>query len=301
MRLLVLGAGALGGYYGGRLHEAGGDVTFLVRPARAEALRRDGLRIESPYGDAHLPVRVTTEPGSGFDVVLLTCKNYDLPGAIEAVRPAVEAGALVVPVLNGMSHIGALQEAFGPGRVLGGLAKIQATLTPDGTVRHFNDWRWLFFGRLDGAPCPVSAALEEAFAPAKGVVAKQVPDMERRLWEKIVHLGTSAIGTVLMRGDVGRIVRAGGSPLLQRVLERNAAIAAHHGHPVTDAFMTEYRALFSDAGSAYATSMLRDIERGARNEGEAVLGFLLEAARRAGVPDEIHEAALLHARVQQPG
>ncbi|MCW8087192.1 2-dehydropantoate 2-reductase [Sabulicella glaciei] len=301
MRLLVLGAGALGGYYGGRLHEAGGDVAFLVRPARAEALRRDGLRIESPYGDAHLPVRAVTEAGPGFDAVLLTCKSYDLPGAIEAVRPAVEAGAPVVPVLNGMSHIAALQEAFGPERVLGGLAKIQATLTPEGTVRHFNDWRWLFFGRLDGAPCPVSAALEEAFVPAKGVVAKQVPDMERRLWEKIVHLGTSAIGTVLLRGDVGRIVRAGGTGLLHRVLQRNAAIAAHHGHPVTDAFMAEYGALFSDAGSAYVTSMLRDIERGARNEGEAVLGFLLEAARRAGVPDEIHEAALLHARVQQPG
>lgn len=299
MRLLVLGAGALGGYFGGRLHEAGGEATFLLRPARAEALRRDGLRLLSPFGDAVLHPPVLTAAATGFDAVLLACKAWDLPGAIEAIRPAVAGGACVVPVLNGLAHLEALEAAF-PGQVLGGLAKIQATLAPDGTVRHLNDWRWLTFGELDGSMSPRALALEAAFAPAKGVVAAAVPDIRQRMWEKLVHLGTSAAGTVLLRAPVGAIVRAGGEGLLHRLLERNAAVAAHHGHPMSAAFMAEYRALFSDATSAYATSLLRDVEAGRRNEGEAILGFLLAAARRAGVADELHEAALVHARAAHP-
>ena len=299
MRMLVLGAGALGGYFGGRLAEAGGDVSFLVRPARAGRLAESGLRIESPYGDARLDVRAVTEATAGFDVVMLACKAYDLDAAIAAVRPAMAGGAVLLPVLNGLSHIARLQAEFGTAQVLGGLCKIQAALSPEGVVRQLNDWRWLSFGELDGSMSPRVRAIEAAFAPAKGVVARAYPDIAQRLWEKLVHLGTSAIGTVLMRANVGEIVRAGGSAWLHEVLARNAAIAAHHGHPMPDGFLAEYRALFADASSAYATSMLRDIEAGGRSEGEHILGFLHEAALRASVPAEIHAAALLHARAHE--
>lgn len=299
MRVLVLGAGALGGYFGGRLAEAGSaDVAFLVRPARQAALARDGLAIDSPFGAWRGPVATVTAAtaGPGWDVVLLSCKAYDLDDAIAAIRPAVDGRTAILPVLNGLSHVDRLEAAFGPGRVLGGLAKIQATLAPDGTVRQLNDWRWLTFGERDGAMTDRVRAIEAAFAPARGVVAQAVPDITARMWEKLVHLGTSAIGTVLMRATVGEIVRGGGSGFLHRLLDRNAAIAAFHGAPMRDAFMAEYRALFADPASAYATSMLRDIEAGGRTEAEHILGFLLEAARRAGVPDDAHEAALLHAR-----
>ena len=139
-------------------------------------------------------------------------------------------------------------------------------------------------------------ALEAGYAKAVGVEARAVPNIDQRMWEKLVHLGTSAVGTVLMRANVGEIVRAGGSPMLLAILERNAAIAAHHGHPMPDAFMTEYRALFSDSTSAYATSMLRDVEAGNRIEGDHILGFLHEAAQRAGVDTAIHAMAALQAR-----
>ena len=132
MRILVLGAGALGGYFGGRLAEAGGDVTFLVRPARAARLAERGLVIESPFGNAALAVNPVTEAGPGYDLVLLTCKAYDLDGAIEAIRPAMQEGTAVLPVLNGLAHIDKLQAAFGSENVLGGLAKIQATMAADG-------------------------------------------------------------------------------------------------------------------------------------------------------------------------
>lgn len=298
MRMLVLGAGALGGYFGGRLAQAGGDVTFLVRPARAEALARDGLVIESPFGDARLPVKTLLAPAlqPGWDVILLTCKAYDLADAMAAIRPGVDARTAILPVLNGLPHIAALQREFGAERVLGGLCKIQATLTPQGVVRQLNDWRWLTFGEMAGGTSPRVKAIEAAFAGATGMEARAVPDIAQRMWEKLVHLGTSAIGTVLMRANVGEIVRAGGSAWLHEVLARNAAIAAHHGHPMPDAFMAEYRALFSDASSAYATSMLRDIEAGNRIEGEHILGFLAEAAHRAGIEPAIHAAAALHAR-----
>lgn len=301
MRILVLGAGALGGYFGGRLLQGGAEVAFLVRPGRAAQLAREGLVIESPFGPLRRPVAALQAAAPGWDLVLLACKAYDLGAAIEAVRPAVEPGrTAILPVLNGLSHIDTLRREFGPEAVLGGLAKIQATLAPDGTVRHLNDWRFLTFGELDGRMSPRVRALAEICARAPGVVAEAVPDVAFRMWEKLVHLGTSAIGTVLMRANVGEIVRApGGAAFLHRVLERNAAIAAANGHPMRPAFLEEFRRLFADPGSAYATSMLRDLEGGGRIEADHILGFLLEAARRAGVPEEIHEAAFLHARAYE--
>lgn len=302
MRVLVLGAGALGGYFGGRLVEAGSaEVAFLVRPGRQAALTRDGLVIESPFGAWRGPVTALAaeQAAPGWDVILLSCKAYDLDDAIAAIRPAVDARTAILPVLNGLAHIDRLAAAFGADRVLGGLAKIQATLAPGGAVRQLNDWRWITFGERDGGLSDRVRAIEAAFAPARGVVAQAVPDIIARMWEKLVHLGTSAIGTVLMRANVGEVVRAGGSAFLHHLLDRNAAIAAHHGFPMRDAFIAEYRALFADAASAYGTSMLRDIEAGGRIEAEHILGFLLEAAQRAGVPAEAHEAALLHARAYE--
>lgn len=299
MRILVLGAGALGGYFGGRLLEAGADLAFLVRPRRAAQLAAQGLVIESPFGALRRPVTtvMVDEAEPGWDLILLTCKAYDLPGAIAAIRPAVDARTAILPVLNGLSHIEVLQREFGAGAVLGGLAKIQATLVPDGTVRHMNDWRWLTFGEVDGSISPRVQGFAEIAARAPGVIAEGVPDILFRMWEKLVHLGTAAIGTVLMRANTGEIARSpGGVAFMHRILERNAAIAAHHGHPMRPAYIEEFRQVFADTAGMYSTSMLRDLEAGGRIEADHILGFLLEAARRAGVPAETHEAAHIHAK-----
>lgn len=300
MRILVLGAGALGGYFGARLVQAGGDVTFLLRLGRAAQLARDGLVVESPLGDARLDVPVVTEAGPGFDLVLLTCKAYDLDAAIESVRPAVAAGAAVLPVLNGLSHLDRLRAAFGAEAVLGGLAKIQATLAPDGTIRHLGAWSYLTYGEPDGRPSARTEALHALASRAPGMTAELAPDILARMWEKLVHLGTVAAGTVLFRASVGEIARApGGTALMRRLLHRNIAIAAAEGFPVREGFQAEYDALMADTASAYTASMLRDLEAGGRTEAEHVLGFLLDAARRAGIPDELHEAALVHARAYE--
>lgn len=299
MRILILGAGALGGYFGGRLLQAGLTPYFLVRPGRAAQLARDGLRISSPLGDYEAEVSTVTPAAvqPGWDALLLTCKAYDLPDAIETIRPAMDARTVILPVLNGISHIGTLSDAFGQERVLGGIAKIQASLAPDGTIRHLNDWRWLTLGEIPGGMSARAEAIAATFSTAPGMVTSAVPNIMAQMWEKLVHLGTSAVCTVLMRANVGEIARApGGIAFMHGVLEANAAIAAAEGFPVSAAFMQQYLGVFGDSASAYTASMLRDLEAGGRIEADHILGFLLEAARRHGLPSSLHEAAFLHAK-----
>jgi 2-dehydropantoate 2-reductase len=299
MRMLVLGAGALGGYYGGRALERGLDVTFLVRPKRAEQLARDGLVVRGPLGDIQRPVKTVAQAGPGHDVVLLTAKAYDLPGAIEAIRPAVEAGAAVLPVLNGMSHMEALNAAFGKQRVWGGVARISASLAPDGTIHQVGDWGELLFGEQDGRMDGQAAALAAALAGGPGLKVAVMPDIIRRMWEKLVTIGTLASATVLFRAALGEVLRAGGQPLVTRLLESNAAIAAAQGYPVTEKFMPVLRKMFSDSSSPVTASLLKDLEAGGRNEADEILGFLADAGDRAGIDTTLQRAAWVHAKAQE--
>ena len=287
MRYLVLGAGGTGGYFGGRLAESGSDVTFLVREGRRKTLSAQGLRIESPFGNAQLAVKtvVAAEVAPVYDAVILTCKAYDLDAAVAAIAPAMAQNACVVPFLNGIAHIDVLNEKFGRHRVLGGTAKIQATIMPDGAIRQFNDWRTLAFGEQSGEMTDRVRALAAAFEAAKGVEVFAVADIVQRMWEKLVHLSTAAAMTCLMRANVGEIVRTPyGRELFLDQLRCGAAIAAANGHAPGAAFMKSWEETFSQEDSQYSTSMLRDIERGGQTEGEHILGFMLRKAEQAGIP-----------------
>jgi 2-dehydropantoate 2-reductase len=299
MRMLILGAGALGGYYGGRALERGVDVTFLVRPRRAEQLARDGLVVESPAGDIRRPVATVSVAGPGFDAVLLSAKAYDLDSAIAAIRPAVEAGAAVLPVLNGMSHLDRLNEAFGSQRVWGGLARIVATLAPGGVVRHSNDWADLVFGEQDGRMDGKAAQLAAALGNGPGLKTSIVPDILDRMWEKMVFIATLAGATVLFRAAMGDILRGGGEKLVMSMLERNEAVAAAMGHPPSEQAKAAARKVVQDRSSTVTASLLRDLEGGGPTEADHILGFMAEAAHRAGVPDELQRAAWVHARAQE--
>src|SRR6202521_1797991 len=152
MRILVVGAGGTGGYFGGRLLEAGRDVTFLVRPRRALELARTGLSIRSPLGDVNVPAppTITAERLAGaFDLVLLSCKAYDLEGAMDSVAPAVGADSAILPLLNGMAHLDLLEARFGARHVLGGQCLISTMLDPDGRILHLNDTHLPSFGERD--------------------------------------------------------------------------------------------------------------------------------------------------------
>ena len=301
MKILVLGAGAIGGYFGGRLVEAGAQVTFLVRERRLRQLAEHGLQVRSKYGDIDTPVRAVAaaDPQEPADFVILTCKAYDLDSAIDTVRPAVGPRTAVLPLLNGLAHLERLNAVFGKQRVLGGLAKIAATLKPDGVIEHLNDWRYITFGEQEGGLSDRVHALKAEFDKTS-VVASAVPNVMQSMWEKLVHLSTVAGMTCLMRASVGEIARTeDGTGLMIHFLEANAEIAAKAGFGPSAAFIAEYRALFSNKNSTYTASMLRDLERGGRIEADHVLGFMLRKAREFGIDDTLHRAAYVHTKAYE--
>jgi 2-dehydropantoate 2-reductase len=290
MKFLILGAGAIGGYVGGRLTEAGRDVTFLLRDARREQLERDGLRIESTYGDFAGPVKTISqaELTPDYDLILLTCKAYDLDDALAAIAPGIGSETMVFPILNGLGHIAIMNDRLGAEHVLAGTVKISAARQADGTIKHMNDWRWLNFGEQAGGISDRVSALRDALDGATGLEPVALENAMQEMWEKMVHLATAAGMTTLMRANVGQIVRTKeGASLFQHFLATTAEVAKRSGHPPSDAFMANYRALFADPESKYATSMLRDIEAGNRSEGEHILGMLLTTAREVGIDEPL--------------
>ena len=305
MRVLVLGAGAVGGYFGGRLLEAGADVTFLVRERRAEQLRNNGLVIRSPQGDAVLknPALVIGEPGSQFDMVLLTCKAYDLESAIEAITPAVGPGTVVLPMLNGLRHLDVLDERFGSDRVIGGYCAIAATLEPDGAIVHLNRLHELRFGERDGSATErirsIEQSIEQVMAPA-AMDARLSRSILHDMWEKWVMLSTLAGITCLMRSSIGAIISApGGQDLTLQLLNECAAIAAAQGYAPREASWQRMRGILSDPGSAFTASMLRDIERGGRIEADHVVGDLIARGDQHGIPAPVLRTAFCHLKAYE--
>jgi 2-dehydropantoate 2-reductase len=294
MRILIVGAGAVGGYFGGRLLEAGRDVTFLVRSGRAAELARDGLVIKSPYGDVTLPNPATVLAGGlneTFDVVILSSKAYDLAGAIDSFAPAVGSETMILPLLNGMKHLDALVERFGRERVLGGECRIAATLNEKREVVHLGKAQALSFGELDGGISKRIRALAAVMADA-GFDAQPSDVILQEMWEKWVFLATLAAATCLMRGSVGDILAApGGDDFMLALLEECRAIAEAEGYAPRPASLAWSRPLLTTPGSNFTASMLRDLESGARIEADHVLGDLLR--RRNAADPELSGMSLL--------
>src|SRR6185437_12146588 len=189
MRILVLGAGAVGGYFGGRLAEAGRDVSFLVRPARQAVLAERGLVVASPLGDFRVTARtVAAERVDGpYDLVLLTAKHYDLDAAIAAIGPAVGPATAILPLLNGLVHLDRLEAAVGAEHVLGGVAYVGAALTPEGGIRHHNRLSGIAFGERGGGRSARIEAIAAEFAGTK-VEAPGEADILVDMWEKFAFI-----------------------------------------------------------------------------------------------------------------
>jgi 2-dehydropantoate 2-reductase len=299
MKVLVVGAGAVGAYFGARLLEAGVDTTFLVRPKRQSQLQQ-GLSVRSPKGDIRLaaPPTVTAERlQSGFDLILLSCKAYDLAGAIDSFAPAVDSGTSVLPLLNGMRHLDVLKERFGPDRILGGQCVIAATLDDNGNVIHLNDLHQLSFGELGNPQTDRVRAIEEAFSKAK-FDSRRSDVILQEMWEKWVFIATLAGSTCLMRGAVGDIVRCAGADFMRRMLGECASIADSQGFAPRLPQLQRSEAALTDPDSALTASMLRDLERGARTEADHIVGDLL-ARRRAPAAWPLLDVAYAHLKTYE--
>ncbi|UPT96692.1 2-dehydropantoate 2-reductase [Bradyrhizobium barranii subsp. apii] len=287
MRILVVGAGAIGGYFGGRLLQAGRDVTFLVRPRRASELASAGLVIKSPNGDVTLKNPPTVQADAlkeKFDVVLLSCKAFDLDDAIKSFAAAVGPDTAIIPMLNGMKHLDTLDEKFGKERVLGGLCAIAATLNEKREVVQLQPMQSLSYGERDGKLSDRVKAIDEAFKSGiNGAAASQ--NIMQDMWEKWVFLSSLAASTSLMRTSVGNILAApGGRDFLLGMLDETSAIATASSYTPGGPFFERVKGNLTTEGSPMTASMFRDIKAGLPVEADHVIGDLIARADAAKVP-----------------
>ncbi len=284
MRILVVGAGATGGYFGGRLLQHGRDVTFLVRGARAAALARDGLIVHSPAGDVTLTAPPTVRAfalNEPYDLILLSCKAYGLATAMTDFAAAVGPQTAILPVLNGMAHLDALDQRFGGEHVLGGRCMIAATLDEQGGVRHLNRTHALTFGERDGTATQRMQAITAELADA-GFDARASGTIVQDMWDKWVFLATLAGITCLLRASVGEIVAApGGTNATLALFAECCAVAARAGSAVSAGTQQRARAILTEANSTLTASMMRDLQEGHLIEADQIIGDMLARAAPA--------------------
>ena len=300
MRMLIVGAGSTGGYFGGRLAQAGRDVVFLVRPARAARLRAAGLEIISPHGGVTLQPQVATanEIAAPFDAVLLTVKAFSLDAAMADLAPAVGPATMILPVLNGMRHMGLLTARFGAGAVIGCVCKVATMLDERGRVVQLSPLQELAYGELDGAPSDRTGALD-TFMQGAGFDARLSPTIDREMWEKWILLATLGGINSLLRGTIGEIEKAGGAGSAQQLLMECAAVSTAAGHAPSEAFMASATATMTAKGSPLTSSMYRDLQAGLPVEADQILGDFLLRARALGVSTPLLAAAFAHLSVYQ--
>jgi 2-dehydropantoate 2-reductase len=301
MRLLVVGAGSTGGYFGGRLAQAGRDVTFLVRPARAERLRASGLRIVSPHGDVTLAPNIVTAGAieTPFDAILLTVKAFSLDAALDDLAPAVGPDTMILPVLNGMKHVDTLTARFGRQAVAGCVCKVATYVDDQGRIVQLNKLQDLAYGEMNGQPSPRTSGLDE-FMQGAGFDARLSPTIEREMWEKWVLLATMGGICCLMRGSIGDVEAApNGAAFALGLLDEVVSVVTAAGHPPSEAFLANARTTFTQKGSAMTSSMYRDLQAGSPVEAEQIIGDLLARGQALGVATPLVAAAFTHLSVYQ--
>ena len=301
MRFLVVGAGSTGGYFGGRLAEAGRDVTFLVRPARAERLRQTGLQIVSPHGDATFsPKLVTADTVTGpFDVVLLTVKAFSLAAALDDLAPAIGPETMILPVLNGMKHVDMLKVRFGATALVGCVCKIATTLDDKGRIHQLTKLQDIAYGEMSGAS---SARIQRLDAEMQGAGfdARLSTTIAREMWEKWVMLATLGGVTCLMRGNIGEIARAaGGRDFSLAFLNEVASVVTAVGEAPSEGFLAATRDMITQTESSQTSSMYRDLQNGHPVEVEQIIGDLLARAGQARIATPLLAAAYTHLSVYQ--
>jgi 2-dehydropantoate 2-reductase len=293
MRILIIGAGAVGGYYGARLAAAGRDVTFLVREARAAQLRAIGLQVISPHGDLSLTPKLllASEIKEPFDLILLSTKAYSLDAAIKDFAPAVGPKTMILPLLNGMKHLDKLVARFGEDPVLGGSTTIVADVDNEGRIHQMELLHNFNFGERDKSITPRIQAVAATLANA-GFDDKLCPDILAVMWQKWTMLSAMGAITCLLRGSIGAVAAApGGTETALRIIAETAAIAAANGYPPPPPYLDMVNTRLTKPGSPLTASMYRDLHKGARVEADHILGDLLARGQAHGVVTPLLQAA----------
>jgi 2-dehydropantoate 2-reductase len=286
MKIAVLGAGGVGGYFGARLAADGNEVTFVARGGHAEVLRRDGLRVLSAGGDLHVrPVRLHEDPrATGLvDIVLVAVKMHDLEAAAGIVRPLLQADTAVVPFQNGVEAMAILERTLGRRHVCGGVAYIAAAIEQPGVVRHTGTMARLLFGEADGSRSWRLEALQAACQGA-GIEATLSPAIESEIWRKFLLLTPFAAITCLGRTTIGAVRE---DPMLWRrfmaMVAEAAAVAKGHGVALPDDIAEERIAFARGLPTEMRSSMLHDLEAGRRLELDWLTGAILRLGAEVGI------------------
>jgi 2-dehydropantoate 2-reductase len=295
MRFLVLGAGAIGGYFGGKLHKNGADVTFLVRPRRAAQLAERGLVLKAQDDEIRAPVKTVLADriDRPYDVILLCCKAYDLDDAVRAIAPAVTRGSCVLPFLNGVKHVSMLTERLGREQVLGGVTVVNAVLTANGDiVQSALKVDMTAFGELSEERSARCAAIQQAFSAAK-VSTSISDDIMAAMWAKLFGYACIATVSTLTRSRAGVIAASAvGGSFVSAVIEECSRVTAAEGYPPPDSMVDVVRGIFSQRDSTYLPSILVDMEEGRTTEAEHTIGDLVQRAARRRTPAPLLTAAL---------
>lgn len=302
MRVLDVGAGATGGFLGGRLMEAGRDVTFLVREKRANELREHGLEIVSPLGNAKLqPKLISAEDlkraPETFDLILLTVKSYQLERAMEDMAPSVGPQTMILPVINGIRHLNALDERFGEEHVLGGSVRVFADMDTQGRIHQISKLGELSYGERTGERTPRIEAVHAALSGALFDTILQ-PDILATMWQKWWILSSIGAICILARGTIGETVAAPrGRALIDAVVAEATSIAEANGYPPNPVMLADHMKRVTESGSPLTSSMYRDMIRGAQVEADHILGDLLHRANGVNAP--LLSAAYVQLKVYQ--
>ncbi|WPP02098.1 2-dehydropantoate 2-reductase [Pseudomonas sp. HR96] len=301
MRVLIVGAGATGGFFGARLAQAGRDVTFLVRAGRAAVLRQEGLQVLGPHGDFTVTPKLVTaaDLDRHYDLIILTVKAYALDQAMADIAPAVGPHSLILPVLNGVRHLDALATRFGAQAVIGGVCKIIATLDGQGRIVQGAKINELFYGELDGQRSERLGKVDETLANA-GFTTRWADDIQRDLWDKWILLASLGCINSLMRATIGEVASTeAGLAFSNALIDEVVSVAAAAGYPPGEEYLAQTRRALTLKDSAQTSSMYRDLQAGQPIEADQIVGDLLVRARQAHLPTPLLAAVYAHLSVYQ--
>ena len=307
MRFLILGAGALGGYFGAKFIHGGADVEFLVRPRRAEQLAANGIVVREGENETRTAVKaVSADQVSGsYDVIFLTCKAYDLDEALEAIAPAVGPATTILPVLNGFKHIDILTHRFGSKAVLGGMTLEHGALQPNGVIVRspLSPLSAVHgvttIGELSGIVSDRSQTIRDMLQ-ASGLRVVLSEAILSEMWGKFALFACAATIATLCRSRAGAIAAApAGRSFIDTVIEECGRVAAAEGYLMSTSSADFVRMLFSDTASGYGPSMLSDVENNRRTEGEHVIGDMVDRGIRHAITVPILTAARCNLQVHE--
>ncbi|ACK88437.1 MULTISPECIES: 2-dehydropantoate 2-reductase [Bacillus cereus group] len=285
MRILVLGAGGVGGFFGGRLVEKGEDVTFLVRSKRKKQLEERGLVIRSVNGDfSFQPKLITKEDRTApFDVILFSTKAYHLNEAIQDLKPFVGESTVIIPLLNGIAHLSLLQKEFGEEKVIGGLCFIETTLNDEGEIVQTSAANRLVFGEMKSQHAEKIKHISKAFAGTKSSFVLS-ENITQDMWHKYLFITVMSGVTTLMRAPIGPIRESeGGHDFIRNLFEECVQIMRCIGAPVKDDITEEHMKTIDKISYDMKSSMQRDMEKGSSIEGTHLQGYLLDVAKQFSI------------------